>query len=453
MIHQLSNLWAVVATVLLAGCLAFDLRNGLYRILSGRNVVLVTVLVWYLLEALRVPADLTRYTPGEYDFGIFVVILSVGVFLATYQFAAFPLFAPLARRLPMLGQPRVLWLLVVGGMTIGIGSLLIYSGFDVMELFQGLTGMRRRWTGLARGRYGSWSTIIYELQMFLQATVPLAVALLFMKPAPRAQRWVAGLFVTWFFLRTFFSGHRGPLVPIVLALAAAIFWNAGPRLRRSLIYAGIPLALVGGYYWSAVIVAGRNAGQLDTSAAEKTDYVGFEMFRELLFVRRATERDLPLQWGLTYFTQLVNPIPRAIWPGKPVADAGLILARAYGAVDKNGEATLTNSPGFLGEAWLNFGFFGVLVIPAIAGILVRAWDGLFVYAKQSLPAFLVYAGGLATIVTSGRSFNLSNYYGLLALFVLMVAFEKMGFGAPQRVVPMRPPVVARRVSEAARQPS
>src|SRR5262249_57415978 len=120
---------------------------------------------------------------AEYDFGIFIVVLSVGVFLGAYHAWNYPLFAPLARRLPMLGQPRVLWLLVVGGMTIGIGSLLIYSGFDVMELFQWLTGMRRRWTGIGRGRYGSWSTIIYELQMFLQATVPLAVALLFMKRA------------------------------------------------------------------------------------------------------------------------------------------------------------------------------------------------------------------------------------------------------------------------------
>jgi hypothetical protein len=258
-----------------------------------------------------------------------------------------------------------------------------------------------------------------------------------MKRAPLVQRWVAGLFVTWMFLRAFWSGSRAPLAPIVLSLAAAIFWNAGPRLRRGLICAGVPLALIGGYYWSAVVVAGRNEGKIDTSAAEKAEYVGFEMFRELLFVKHGTERDLPLQWGLTYFTQLVNPIPRAIWPGKPVADAGLILARAYGAVDKNGEPTMTNSPGFLGEAWLNFGFFGVLVIPAIAGILVRAWDGLFVYAARSLPAFLIYAGGLATIFTSGRSFNLSNYYGLLSLFVLMVAFEKLGIGAPQRAVPMR----------------
>jgi oligosaccharide repeat unit polymerase len=448
--HHVSNLWAIVATVLLAVLLVLDLRRGLYRIVSGRSVVLLAVFVWYLFEALRIPAELTRYSSAEYDFGILLLMLSVMIFLTTYHMFPVPLFAPLARRLPMLNQPRVLWLLVLGGMTIGIGSLLIYSGFDFSVLSQGLTGMRRRWTG-ERGRYGSWTSIIYELRMFLQATVPLAVALAFMKRAPTRQRWVAGTFVGWMFLRNFFGGTRSPLIPIALCLAGALFWNASPAGRRRLILVGMPLAIAAGYFWSAIIVAGRNDGKFDTSTAAKVDYVGFEMFRELLFVMRETEHGMPLQWGATYFTQLVNPIPRAIWPGKPVADAGLILARAYGAVDKNGEPTMTNSPGFLGEAWLNFGILGLLVVPAIAGVIVRAWDGLFPLASRSLPAFLIYAGGLATILASGRSFNFSNYYGLLALFFLMVAFEHLGLGTSsqraarqQAILSGNVPVPARR---------
>ena len=427
MTHNLSNLWAVVATACLAACLAFDLRHGLHRIVMGRTVVLVSVFLWYLLEALRIPKDLRRYTQDEYDFGLFAVVLSVAVFLAVYHSFQFPLFRPFAQRLPMFDQPRILWLLVSAGLTFGIGSLLLYTSFDVGELFEGLTGMRRRWTGsIARGRYGSWSTIIYELQMFLHATVPLAVALSFMKRAPGMQRCVAGLFVAWMFLRTFWSGTRGPMLPILLSLTAAVFWNATPRLRRWLVMAGIPLALAAGYFWSAVIVAGRNEGRFDTSAATKVDYVGFEMLRELLFIVRATDNGMPLQSGMTYFTQFVNPIPRAIWPQKPVADAGLILARAYGAVDRKGEASMTISPGFLGEAYLNFGFLGLLIVPGIAGVVTRAWDDLLPIAARSLPIFLVYAIGVATLFANGRSFNMSNYYGLLALFFLMLAFERLG---------------------------
>ena len=64
MTQNLSNLWAVVATAYLAACLAIDLRRGLYRIVMGRTVVLVSVFIWYLLEAIRLPNNLGRFDDG-----------------------------------------------------------------------------------------------------------------------------------------------------------------------------------------------------------------------------------------------------------------------------------------------------------------------------------------------------------------------------------------------------
>jgi oligosaccharide repeat unit polymerase len=428
MMHHLSNGLAIVVAILVVGCLAYDVRRSLYRILLGRTVVLVSVLYWYLLEAIRVPEALESYTPGENHFGLFCVALSVLVFLAAYHGTGFNLFGALGRRLSVLDNPQVLWRMMLAGMAIGFGSLLIYVDFNVFAFFEGLTGMTRRWTGsLARERYGSWSTILYEMQMFLQAVVPLAVCLAAMRRALWFQRCVAALFVSWMAVRTLFTGTRSSLVPIALCVAAAFFWRAGPRLRRGLVFIGIPVALVGAFLLSAIIVAGRNQGRFDVSAATSTDYVGYEMYRELLFIIRSERDGLPLERGMTYFTQLVNPIPRAIWPSKPVADAGLILARAYGAVDRFGEPTMTTSPGFLGEAYLNFGFLGIFIVPAVAGVIVRAWDRLLPLAAASLPAFLVYAVGLATMYESGRSFNMSAFYGLLALFVLLIVFEQLGW--------------------------
>jgi oligosaccharide repeat unit polymerase len=426
--QTLSNRLAIAVAVFVVACLAYDMRRSLYRIVLGRTVVLVSVFYWYLLEAIRIPEALESYTPSEYRFGLFCIVLSVVVFLIAYHSSQLNIFGGLQRRLFVLDDPRILWRLMLAGMSIGFGSLLIYADFNVFAFFEGLTGMTRRWTGsLARERYGSWSTILYEMQMFLQAVIPLAVCLAAMRRAPAFQRCVAALFVLWMLVRTVFTGSRSSLLPIVLCLAAAAFWRAGPRMRRGLVFIGLPIALVGAFLLSAVIVAGRNEGKFDLSTATTTDYVGFEMFRELLFVIRAHGEGLPSEYGLTYFTQLVNPIPRAIWPGKPVADAGLILARAYGAVDRNGEPTMTTSPGFLGEAYLNFGFVGLLIIPAAAGLIVRAWDRLLSTASISLPAFLIYAAGLSTIFQSGRSVNISAFYGLLALFSLLILFEQIGW--------------------------
>jgi oligosaccharide repeat unit polymerase len=433
-LNSISNLSSILATTTLFVCLYIDVRRGLHRIVTGRSAVLIAVVMWFLLEAMLTPEELRKYSQSEYDFSILCVLVSVASFLVAYHQSRCQFFAAFARRLPMLNHPRVIWLLVLGGMMIGIGSILVYSGFDFLEPFRGLMGARRRWTGLSRGRYGGWGTIVYELQMFLQATVPLAVALLFLKKAGIGSRVVAGLFVTWMFLRQFWSGTRSPMIPMFLSLAAAVFWYATPYQRKMMAAVGVPLALAGGIFWSAIVVAGRNEGKFDAKEVQKINYVGYEMFRELLFIVRATDQGMPLQWGMTYFTQLVNPIPRAIWPGKPVSDAGLILARAYGAVDKHGEPTMTNSPGFIGEAYLNFGFLGLLVIPVIAGVLVRAWDNLLPIAARGLASFIIYAGGVATIFMSGRSFNFSTFYGLCSLFLLIVLFEKLGLIASPNTV-------------------
>jgi len=421
-------------------CLAFDLRHNLNHILLGRSMVLFAVMYWYLLEAVRLPRDLSEYTQAEYDFGLFCVGISVFVFLVAYHRSRLTLFSALTRRLPILDDPRVLWRLLLGAMAIGFMSLVIYVNFDLSSFFQGLFGLSRRWTGnITRGRYGSWRSIFYEMQMFLQAAVPFAICLVFMRRVPWGQKVVAATFVVWMLLHAFASGARGLLGPIILCLAAAIFWRASPRLRRMLIVAGIPLALVGGYYVSAMIVVGRNEGKFELSNASKAEVVGFEMFRELLFLIRAEENGLSPQYGLTYFTQLVNPIPRVFWPGKPVADAGLILARAYGTVDRSGEPTMTRSPGLLGEAYMNFGLLGLFIIPAMVGIVVRAWDRMWAIAKRSIGGLLVFALGLTIIFLSARSINFSAFYGLLALFVLLMVFEKMGWtGTRSRVVDKSP---------------
>lgn len=425
-LNTLSNLSAIIVTIGLIACLLVDLRHGIYRVVKGRSAVLIAVLIWFLMEALQIPDQLARYTQSEYDFGVLCLAVSVVAFLFSYHQIRYPLFSAFMRRLPMLDEPRVLWMLILGGMTIGIGSLLVYSGFDFSELLQGLAGPRKRWSGVGRGRYGSWTTILFELQMFLQATVLLAVALLFMKRVSKWKRMLAGTFVSWMFLRTWSSGSRTPMIPILLALGAAAFWRASPRQRKVLAIAGVPLALITGIYWSAIVVGGRNEGTFEFSQANKVNYIGFEMFRELLFITRATNEGMPLQLGMTYYTQLVNPIPRAIWPGKPVADAGLILARAYGELDANGNETMTISPGFIGEAYLNFGFLGILIVPALAGVVIRAWDELFPISEKSLAIFIIYAGGVATIFMSGRSFNFATFYGLLSLFALMLLFDFFG---------------------------
>ena len=174
----------------------------------------------------------------------------------------------------------------------------------------------------------------------------------------------------------------------------------------------------------------RNSGEFDLEAASEAEYVGFEMFRELIYITHQIGGTLDYEYGRTYFTQLVNPIPRFVWKGKPVSDAGLMLAVARGEVsEETGEAYLTRSPGLIGEMYWNFGLFGVIGISALGGFIVKSWDHMRIAHKNSFVVFMVHAAGLAVLFLSGRSFSMSAMYGLIAILLLMIFF---GLRAPSK---------------------
>ena len=110
----------------------------------------------------------------------------------------------------------------------------------------------------------------------------------------------------------------------------------------------------------AAIVASRNSGELDMSKGQSVTYVGNEMLQELAFITENFPQRCEYLWGYNYYVQIVNPIPRFLWNGKPTLDSGILLAELKGNADKSGEATMTNSPGLIGEMYLNFGVLGIL---------------------------------------------------------------------------------------------
>ena len=409
-------------------------RRNLNLLLTGRNVTLLSLGLWYLLEAVRIPDDLRTYSQAEYDFGLLLLTLATGTFLAAYHAVDLPLFDDLGRRLSWLDRPSRVWPLVLAGVAIGVAPILYFSGFDPTIFWEEIEGVfvgKKRWDGrLQRGRYGGLRDALLELQMFLLAVVPLAVVVLTDRRAAPGARIFCGTFVSWVLLRALAGGSRSQVAPVILPVLAGVYWKAAPRMRTRLILFGVPALAVAGYFWSAYVVVNRNSGTQDLSGAVEADYVGFEMFRELLWMDQNIPARIGHQLGLTYYAQLVNPVPRFLWPGKPVSDAGLLIAEAKGMVDSSGEAYLTNSPGFIGEAYLNFGVLGVLLVPAAAGVVVRAWDRLFPLCGRNFVAFVVYAAGLATILLSGRSFNMGTFYGLLSLYGLLVLMQHAGRGGP-----------------------
>jgi hypothetical protein len=200
-------------------------------------------------------------------------------------------------------------------------------------------------------------------------------------------------------------------------VAALFYWKSTPTLRKAMIVALLACTPVL-YGLSAAIAASRNEGNFSWESGEKAGYVGNEMFRELLFITSIVPEKVDYQYGYVYYVQLVNPIPRFLWEDKPKLDTGLLMADVYGSVDSRGEATMTISPGLIGEMYLNFGVFGILVLSLFGGWLVKGWDAIAKVSSYSLPALMFYSAGLGVLFVMGRSFTMGMFYGLLSLGAL-----------------------------------
>ncbi len=367
------------------------------------------------------PSSLTVFTQDEYTLGIVAVSLSIVSFLLGYhKTEGCPIFPKLASVVRPLDKPAMLWRLVVVGAIVGFAPIVILVGSDIIANFDSMLEMRgNSWGGpLARGRYGDARAAFLMLEMFATGVSPFAAILLFDRRTSFMKRILSGSVVFWPVLRAFGSGTRSSLITAVIPVLAILYLKASPRTQRKMLVVAL-LCLPMMYQLMAAIVASRGEGEFSWESRQKVDYVGNEMFRELLFIRQYVPTQVDYQFGYVYYVQLVNPIPRFLWPEKPTLDTGLLMADAYGAVDdKTGEAQMTISPGLIGEMYLNFGWLGIMGISAFGGWLVRGWDRLAENNADSISTKVYYTCGLAVLFIMGRSFTMGMFYGLLSFALL-----------------------------------
>lgn len=90
----------------------------------------------------------------------------------------------------------------------------------------------------------------------------------------------------------------------------------------------------------------------------------FDLTRTAHIVQNVPEL-IPFQYGATYVSWMVAPIPRTMWPQKPSLGSGPMIGR---------EVFRTAAgvpPGLVAELYLNFGAVGVLFGSFLMGLLIR----------------------------------------------------------------------------------
>jgi hypothetical protein len=143
---------------------------------------------------------------------------------------------------------------------------------------------------------------------------------------------------------------------------------------------------------------GSDDGMQGGDVKKEKKHEGFNMLEELgyinYFISNGTYK---VNWGERYFAELVNPIPRVLWPGKPLIGIDYAIARgmAYGNQAANeGGVACSVSTGMIGQGVVNF---GRILGPIAAALLMAIW--VAVLARMDLMGndighLLLYAIGL-----------------------------------------------------------
>lgn len=224
------------------------------------------------------------------------------------------------------------------------------------------------------------------------------------------------------------SGFRGAGIVFLIALAttAAIYLPVDSRWRRPRLMAlaavALPAAFVATFGVGSMI---RNAVAADLGVQSRgTQPFGFSDAVEEVSLRldlgssltQAVEvADLrAVQNAVDWSDQLLAVVPRAIWPDKPVLDYGQrVSITAYGSGPTTSSSTLTT----IGDAFINFGTAGVLLLSLAIGYAVCAAEAV-TRIRSGIPG-LVITGGLAVWITDHEGGVILSTIGTLQMVIVV----------------------------------
>jgi hypothetical protein len=246
---------------------------------------------------------------------------------------------------------RVLIKLFVLVVVLGYLHILLAVHFDVLEAIRQMS-LPRFHQSWSRGRLGGLSTLLYELGLLIFLIPPIAgvVFAQFRQFGTVALLFVAAVLVLTLF-KGFSSGTRSVFIVHIITFTMT-FILCRPRIRlRDLLMKVVPLifvATIGSTYMLEFRQIGLSKFDFD-SVDQETLFVDLNLINISRLTEVFPESQNFLGWEIPYHA-LIRPIPRAIWPAKPL------------------------SATFVGETYMAGGHFAVAVAALILGSLAATWN-------------------------------------------------------------------------------
>jgi hypothetical protein len=445
--------YIALAVAAVAAVYSFSLRNA--SIGLPMLVVVGTVAAWYFGDAFY-----NDY--HEYVLNLGVDYLDQAWWQVSLFLIGFIIFAPFVHRWmnkKLLGEESNFLMLfhrggldrmdfqervtaangILTGAWLGLMFIaLMRTNFDFLGMFAPyVAGKAQPW---GRGRIGGGIDAFLSLANYLQIMLAACFGVVFALSKNPRTRMLAGIIwclsAPWFFLDRTRNTMLAVLLPGLLTL---VFLRLRVNLFMKIAVLGLCFLVVEG--WMRFVLQTRSGadvavvfqqvgvvGVTDRLRESQIKHAGLNMFEELAWANKLIEDGrYQMNTGARYFAELVNPIPRVLWPGKPLIGIDYAIARGQGwsgAAGKEGGVGATISTGMIGQGVVNFGpFFGVLA----AAFLMAIWAALL--ARQDLKGdktgrLLLYMLGLVLTFNLGRDITLITLYPFLFGYIMLTMWAQ-----------------------------
>ena len=387
----------VPATILAVGILLVPASRAFRRspsLLNAENLVALGFVFWLLLDLIQGSYDLTEAP----DWAIREAFIAIGVSaIAMWAGVAFRPWA-LPQWVTQIASSRLtdraIARLVPVCFLLGMFNFAYATDFDLQVMFSYLG--QQRWSApWGRAQLGGWDAFLDQLQYF-GYVLPSLTALIIARRGFVVQAWLS-IAASGIMLAFLSQGGGRRLVGVTVGAAILVWVQAQETISiRKLALATI--AVVGLLTTMQFMLNIRNLGYEEFSFRGESEYDYLHVddnFLRLAQVIELVPDEYPyLRFGQLWFT-IIRPIPRVLWPGKPV-DPGFDLPAALGL------RGVSLSMSILGEWYLSFGWIALIFGGWLHGRLARSVNALRDKEEfQSNP--IVYGLAVMVLVAGMRS--------------------------------------------------
>jgi oligosaccharide repeat unit polymerase len=414
--------------LLLAGAFIHVGRNRAWGSPLGLFLALYTVT--FLLRPLQIvlsgEPDVTRYLRGA-DAEV-MLATAMNAFALAAILAGYAAYQLLARRSERVGATSTAppstvyaWL---GGLSFLVGLVMyvatIRAAGGLGHVLANLYFRREMFGGADELRMLSGL-------MYMGALTVLAWAL---ASGSRPGRWLGMTTVAIAALLFLTYGGRVAALSILLAAFVLVALYRAVRLARLVAVAGVLgcVIVAAGEYRNST-ATGRSAASVSLQSAidaPSSLVASFLLYDgQVLLLDALQSRAAERQYGATYTWPVLNFVPRRYFDEKPPATVGGYLKRAVRGQDGGYPV------GLAGEAFLNFGWTGVIVVPFLLGLAI-AWLARWGEGQRQAPVLAALFALLA--VRNGAGLSDSSMFmaivdcgmalGLHALALLFTGAER-----------------------------